>query len=37
MGNEKLHYINNLKAFLAVLVVLFHTSSAYGEPEDGII
>lgn len=45
MGNEKLHYINNLKAFLAVLVVLFHTSSAYGgaggwyyiEPSDDTI
>ncbi|MGF9852897.1 acyltransferase family protein [Bacillus paramobilis] len=45
MSNGKLHYINNLKAFLAVLVVLFHTSSAYGgaggwyyiEPSDDAI
>nr|WP_184528152.1 acyltransferase family protein [Bacillus benzoevorans] len=28
--NEQIHYFNNIKSFLALLVVFFHTSSGYG-------
>jgi glucans biosynthesis protein C len=30
MVEGKIHYINNIKSFLALLVIVFHTNSAYG-------
>ncbi|MDR7247040.1 acyltransferase family protein [Priestia megaterium] len=30
MGKGTMHYINNIKSFLAILVIIFHTNSAYG-------
>jgi len=30
VGKDTMHYINNIKSFLAVLVIIFHTNSAYG-------